>query len=41
MIKQRNIVLSVAKTKAQLICTFVLTYAKGKFSHDVAHVLHV
>ena len=35
----------MAKTKAlisctitaQLICTFVFAYAKGSFSHDVAH----
>ena len=25
---------------AQLICTFVLAYAKSRFSHDVAHLNH-
>ena len=27
------------KTKAKLICVFVFTYAKSRFSHDAAHIL--
>ena len=45
--KQRDCTSYVAKTKAlislavtaQLICAFVFTYAKIRFSHDVAHIL--
>ena len=28
----------MAKTKAKLICVFVFTYAKIRFSHDAAHI---
>ena len=44
--KQRNCTFYVAKTKAliscavtvQLICIFVFTFAKSRFSHDAAHL---
>ena len=26
---------------AQLICAFVLTYAKSRFPHDTAHIVHL
>ena len=39
----------MAKTKVliswavttQLICAFVFAYAKSRFSHDMAHIIHV
>ena len=45
--KKRDRTINVAKTKAlitfvvtaKLICVFVFAYAKGLFSHDVAHIL--
>ena len=44
--KKRNHTIYVAKIKvliscmvtAQLICTFVFTYAKSRFSHDATHM---
>ena len=41
MARARDCSSYVVKTKAQLICTFVFTYTKSRFSHDVAHVLGV
>ena len=35
-----KVLISCAIT-AQLICTFVFTYAKGRFSHDTSHKLKV
>ena len=45
--KKRNCTNYVAKTKtlisfavtAKLICVFVFTYAKSRFSHDAAHMV--
>ena len=45
--KKRDCTIFVVKTKvlvscavtAQLICTFIFTYAKIRFSHDEAHML--
>ena len=44
--KKRDCTIHVAKTKAlisfavtaKLICVFVFTYAKSRFSHDAAHM---
>ena len=47
--KKRDCTIYVAKTKAlisfgvtaKLICVFVFAYAKGRFSHDAAHMISV
>ena len=46
--KNRYCTIQAAKTKAlisfavtgKLICAFVFAYAKSRFSHDEAHMLH-
>ena len=39
--KKRDCTIYVAKTKVQLICAFVFTYAKSRFSHELALTLLV